>query len=89
MSGYYDQDDDDFLKNRARDPIDSSDLINAGGGSGNWGDVYNYDELHGDYLLWYESGGQEGFTTQMCVDYYRMYDDAEEREFQSNYGARL
>lgn len=41
MSGYYDQDDDDFLKNRARDPIDSSDLINAGGGSGNWGDVYN------------------------------------------------
>ena len=41
MSDNYDQDDDDFLKNRARDPVDSSDLINAGGGSGNWGDVYN------------------------------------------------
>merc|ERR1712156_1185026 len=28
-----------------------------------WDDVYNYDELHGDYLLWYESGGVDGFTT--------------------------
>ena len=33
--------------------------------------------------MWYESGGQEGFTTQMCVDYYRMYDDAEERDAQA------
>ena len=58
------------------DEIDVPDLPN-------WGDVYNYDELHGDYLLWYESDGQEGFTTQMCVDYYRMYDDAEERDAQA------
>merc|ERR1712014_288174 len=46
----------------------------------NWDDVYNYDELHGDYLLWYESNGEEGFTTDMCVAYYKMYDGAELRD---------
>jgi len=46
----------------------------------NWDDVYNYDELHGDYLLWYESNGVEGFTTDMCVAYYKMYDGAELRD---------
>jgi len=45
-----------------------------------WDDVYNYDELHGDYLLWYESGGVDGFTTDMCVAYYKMYDGAELRD---------
>jgi len=46
----------------------------------NWDDVYNYDELHGDYILWYESGGVEGHTSDMCVAYYKMYDGAELRD---------
>ena len=46
----------------------------------NWDDVYNYDELHGDYLLYYESGGVEGHTSDMCVAYYKMYDGAELRD---------
>ena len=45
-----------------------------------WDDVYNYDELHGDYLLYYESDGVDGFTTEMCKAYYKMYDGAELRD---------
>ena len=45
----------------------------------NWGDVYNYDELHGDYLLYYESNGVDGFTSPECVAYYDMYPKAEAR----------
>ena len=45
-----------------------------------WGKVYNYDELYGDYVREPLEEGEEGFYAPMCVDYYRMYEKAERRD---------
>ena len=45
-----------------------------------WGDVYNFDEMHGDYVREPLEEGEEGFYSQMCIDYYAMYFNAEARD---------
>ena len=47
-----------------------------------WGDVYNYDELYGDYVRQPVEEGEDGFYKPVCVDYYRMYENAERRDAQ-------
>merc|ERR1712029_236372 len=49
-----------------------------------WGDVYNYDELYGDYRRQPVPEGEDGFYAPVCVDYYKMYENAERRDAQGS-----